>query len=157
MNMSDTIEHGKRRTTAGVWIGRSMSGLVVAFLVLVSAFPKVFLPGIAEEAMQRLGWNPKYLILIAVIEVTGALLYAFPRTAMLGAVLLTGLFGGAIATHLRIDDPWLSHTLFPVWLGLLMWGGLWLRCEPLRKLMPVVARLTLQAERRRFHPAKGGA
>jgi hypothetical protein len=89
--------------------------------------------------MQHLGWNPKHLLVIALIEVGGTLLYAFPRAAVLGAVLLTGLLGGAVATHLRIDDPLLSHTLFPVWLGLLLWGGLWLQREPLRKLMPFVA------------------
>ena len=140
MNTGDTAADGRRPTTVRVWIGRVMSALVVAFLLLVSGFPKLFLPSIAEESMERFGWDPKQLLTIAVIEVAGALLYAFPRTAVLGAVLLTGLLGGAVATHLRIDDPLLSHTLFPVWLGLLMWGGLWLRCEPLRKLMPLLPR-----------------
>lgn len=138
MSANDVLEPGKVRATKGVWIGRGMSALVVAFLLLVSGFPKLFMPSLAEEAMEHLGWNPKHLLVLAAIEIAGALLYAFPRTAVLGAVFLTGLLGGAVATHLRVDDPLLSHTLFPVWLGLVMWGGLWLRCEPLRRIVPVV-------------------
>lgn len=123
-----------RRTTVGIWIGRVMSGLVVAFLLLASAFPKLFLPELAVESMQQLGWNAKHLWVIAAIELVGTLLYALPRTSALGAVLLTGLLGGAVATHLRIDQPLFSHTLFPLYVGLLMWGGLWLRNPRARAL-----------------------
>ena len=64
------------------------------------------------------------------------MLYAIPQTAVLGAILLTGYMGGAIATHLRIDSPLFSHTLFGVYLGLLIWGGLYLREPRLRALIP---------------------
>jgi hypothetical protein len=67
----------------------------------------------------------------------GTALYAWPRTAVLGAILLTGLFGGAIASHLRLGDPLFSHTLFGVYLGMLMWGGLWFRDPALRALLPL--------------------
>ena len=65
------------------------------------------------------------------------LLYAWPRTQLLGAVLLTGYLGGAVATHLRVGSPLLSHTLFGVYVGLLVWGGLWLREPRLRALFPL--------------------
>jgi hypothetical protein len=124
--------------TKRVWLGRVMSGLVVAFLLVASALPKLVAPAVAHEAMERLGGSSKHLSVIAAIEIAGALLYSFPRTAVLGAVVLTGLLGGAVATHLRVDDPLLSHTLFPVWLGLITWAGLWLRFEAIQRLVPVV-------------------
>jgi uncharacterized membrane protein YphA (DoxX/SURF4 family) len=114
-----------------------MSGLVIAFLLTASVFPKLFLPELALESMRQLGWHAKHLWVIAVIELVGTLLYAIPRTAALGAVLMTGLFGGAVATHLRIDNPLFSHTLFPLYVGSLMWGGLWLRNAQTRALLPL--------------------
>jgi len=71
-----------------------------------------------------------------VLTLIGVALYAIPQTAVLGAILLTGYMGGAIATHLRIDSPLFSHTLFGVYLGLLIWGGLYLREPRLRALIP---------------------
>jgi hypothetical protein len=67
------------------------------------------------------------------------LLYTWPRTALLGAILVTGYLGGAIATHLRIGSPLLTHTLFGVYLALMVWGGLWLRSPRLRALLPLVS------------------
>jgi len=75
--------------------------------------------------------------LIGGIELIGTLLYIWKRTSVLGAVLLTALLGGAVATHIRIDSPLFSHTLFGVYLGLIMWGGLWLRDPALRRLLPL--------------------
>ena len=125
------------RATVGTWIGRVMSGLVIAFMLMASAFPKLFLPELAVESMQQLGWNAKHVFVIAAIELVGTLLYAIPRTSALGAILLTGLLGGAVATHLRIDNPLFSHTLFPLYVGFLMWGGLWLRNARVRRLLPL--------------------
>lgn len=132
-----TPDTEQRKATVGTWVGRVMSALVIAFLLMASVVPKLFLPELGVESMQQLGWNPKHLLLIAVLELAGTLLYAFPRTAFLGAVALTGLLGGAVATHLRIDNPWLSHTLFPLYVGSLMWGGLWLRNARVRALLPI--------------------
>ena len=133
-----TRNAAQKKATVGTWIGRVMSGLVVTFMLLASVFPKLFLPEVALESMQQLGWNAKHLLLIAVIELVGTLLYAIPRTAALGAVLLTGLLGGAVATHLRIDNPLFSHTLFPLYVGFLMWGGLWLRNAQVRAVLPLL-------------------
>jgi uncharacterized membrane protein YphA (DoxX/SURF4 family) len=128
-------DHGKVRVKT--WMGRVMSGLVIAFMLMASVFPKLFLPELAAESMQQLGWNVKHVLVIAALELVGTLLYAIPRTAALGAVLLTGVLGGAVATHLRIDNPLLSHTLFPLYVGSLMWGGLWLRNARVRALLPL--------------------
>ena len=128
----------QRKATVGTWIGRVMSGLVIAFMLMASALPKLFLPELAVESMQQLGWNAKHLLVIAVIELVGTLLYAIPRTAALGAVLLTGLLGGAVATHLRVENPLFSHTVFPLYVGLMMWGGLWLRNAQVRALLPLL-------------------
>jgi uncharacterized membrane protein YphA (DoxX/SURF4 family) len=133
-----TRNAGRRKATMGTWTGRVMSGLVVAFMLGASVFPKLFMPELAAESMQQLGWNPKHLLVIALLELVGTLLYAIPRTAALGAVFLTGLLGGAIATHLRIENPLFSHTFFPVYVGLLMWGGLWLRNERVRASLPLL-------------------
>ena len=76
---------------------------------------------------------------LGIVTLACTALYAWPHTAVLGAVLLTGLFGGAIATHLRIGSPLLSHTLFGIYLGVIVWGGLWLRDERVRRVMPFLA------------------
>lgn len=126
---------GRTRPTASVVLGRVMSGLVIAFLLSASVTPKLILPEVAGESMRQLGWQPKHLLVIAILELLGTMLYAIPRTAPFGALLLTGLLGGAVATHLRVENPLLSHTLFPVLVGSLMWGGLWLRSAALRAFL----------------------
>ncbi len=123
-----------------VWAGRVLSGLVVLFLVVVSAVPKLFIPDVSGPVMTQLEWPAERTLLVAVLELTGALLYALPRTAVLGATMLTGLFGGAAAAHLRIGNPLLSHVLFSVYLGCMVWGALWLRDDRVRALLPIVSR-----------------
>ena len=89
------------------------------------------------ESAPDLGFQAHHIIPLGILGLISTVLYLIPRTAVLGAVLLTGYFGGAIATHFRLDNPLFSHTLFPVYLALLMWGGLWLRNEGLRRLVPL--------------------
>ena len=86
--------------------------------------------------MRQLGYPPGLGFAIGVLEAILLVLYLIPRTSLLGAVLFMGVFGGAIASHLRIGDPLLSHTLFGVYLGAFAWGGLWLRDAKLRSLFP---------------------
>jgi hypothetical protein len=88
--------------------------------------------------MEVVGWPTKYLLLIGVIEVVCAVLYIIPRTALLGAVLMTGLLGAALAANLRVDNPLFSHTLFSIYLGGFAWVALWLREPKLRDLFPIV-------------------
>ena len=84
----------------------------------------------------RLGYSLGALRIIGLVQLTCVVLYLIPRTAVLGTVLLTGYLGGAIYVHVRAGSPMFSHTLFGVYLGLLIWGGLWLRDERLRSLFP---------------------
>ncbi|HEX8660868.1 MAG TPA: DoxX family protein [Brevundimonas sp.] len=126
------------KASPSVWTGRVLSGLFVLFMLAASITPKFLMAGmVAEQNLDPLGWPAKYLLLIAVIELICTVLYVIPRTSILGAVLMTGLLGGAIATNLRVEMPMFSHTLFGVYLGLVMWGGLWLRDRRLRGLFPI--------------------
>lgn len=111
------------------WI---MTGLLALFIVGASAAPKFLGMSAAIDSMTALGWSPRYLPAIGVMEVVFVVLYAVPRTGLVGAVLMTGLLGGAMASHIRADSPLWSHTLFSVYLGLFMWIGLWLRDANLR-------------------------
>lgn len=113
-----------------------LSGLFVLFMLGASVAPKLMRMPVAEETLIGLGWGPGNTLWIGVLELSLVLLYVFPRTSVLGAVLFTGLLGGAMATHVRVDSPLFSHTLFSIYLGLFMWGGLWLRDEKLRALLP---------------------
>jgi hypothetical protein len=121
-----------------LWTGWAMSGLVIAFLIMDFTMKLLDLPVVTQYGL-ALGWHPGTARLLGTILLLCTLLYAWPRTAVLGAVLLTGYLGGAVATHLRIDSPLLSHTLFGVYLGLLAWGGLWLREPRLKALFPLRA------------------
>ena len=119
-----------------LWAGRIMSGLVVAFLLFDGGIKLVPLD-IVITTSQELGIPTHLARTLGVMTLIGTLLYAWPRTAVLGAILLTGYLGGAIYVHVRAASPLFSHTLFGVYLGLLIWGGLWLRDERLRSLFPL--------------------
>lgn len=126
------------KASPSVWTGRVLSGLFVLFMLAASIAPKFLMADmVAEQSMTPLGWPAKYLLLIALIELGCVILYVIPRTSLLGAVLMTGLLGGAIAANLRVENPLFSHTLFGLYLGLFMWGGLWLRDASLRAVFPV--------------------
>lgn len=118
------------------WAGWIISGLVGAFLAF-SASLKFFMPDIVRETMAGLGWPPHHDLFIGIIETACVALYMIPQTAVLGAILETALLGGAIATNVRVDNPLFSHELFGVYLGLMVWAGLWLRDPRLRALLPL--------------------
>lgn len=120
-----------------VWIGRALSGLTVLFLLGASVTPKLLGMKVASDTLSNLGWDPRHVVAIGLIELACTLLFAIPRTSVLGAVLTTALLGGAIATNWRADQPMFSHILFGAYLGLAMWGGLWLREPALRALLPL--------------------
>ena len=122
---------------AARWTGYAMSGLVILFLLFDGGIKLVPLEIVTETSAQMgLPADASFARLLGVLTLIGVVLYAVPQTAVLGAILLTGYMGGAIATHLRIDSPLFSHTLFGVYLGLLIWGGLYLREPRLRALIP---------------------
>jgi hypothetical protein len=119
-----------------VWTGRVLSGLFVLFMLGASVAPKLFGMQVADDTMRQLGWPDGYVLMIGIIELVCVLLYVFPKTSVLGAVLMMGLLGGAIATQIRAGSPLFSHQLFSIYLGLFMWGGLWLRDPALRAVFP---------------------
>ena len=116
------------------WTGRVLSGLAVLFLAFDAGF-KLFASPEAFANAPDLGWQPHQMPLVGLIELACLALYLVPRTAVLGAVLWTGYLGGAIATHLRVDNPLFSHTLFPIYVAALVWGGLYLRDPRVRALL----------------------
>lgn len=121
-----------------LWIGRILSGLVIAFLLMDGGIKLVPIKEVTET-LQQLGYGGSVgqARLLGILTLGCALLYAIPRTSVLGAILLTGLLGGAMATHLRIDSPLFTHLLFGLYIGLMAWGGLYLRDPALRALMPI--------------------
>jgi hypothetical protein len=121
-----------------VWTGRILSGLFIAFMLFDSVIKLVRIQPVIDTFAQ-LGYPDKYAVTIGVIELVCLALYALPRTAVLGALLYTAILGGAIATHMRIGSPLFSHTLFGVYMGLVMWGGLYLRDPLLRAILPLRA------------------
>jgi hypothetical protein len=124
-------------TSTALWIGRVLSGLVIVFLLLDGAIKLVPIAEVTQT-MQQLGYSGSVAQArgLGVLTLACALLYALPRTAILGAILLTGLLGGAMASHLRVDSPVFSHLLFGLYVGLMAWGGLYLRDSALRALVP---------------------
>lgn len=118
-------------------IGYALSGLFVLFMLGASVAPKLLGLPVVEETMAQLGWPSGYGLAIGLLELTLTLLYIYSRTNILGAVLMMGLLGGAMATQIRAGNPLFSHILFSLYLGLFMWGGLWLRDPKLRALFPI--------------------
>ena len=121
-----------------LWIGRILSGLVIAFLLMDGGIKLAPIKEVTET-LQQLGYSGSVgqARLLGILTLGCALLYAIPRTSVLGAILLTGLLGGAMATHLRVDSPLFTHLLFGLYIGLMAWGGLYLRDPALRALMPI--------------------
>ena len=120
------------------WSGRLLSGLVIVFLLFDGAIKLVPWP-IVTETLDRMGYGSSETLArsLGVITLACTILYAIPPTSILGAILLTGYLGGAMASHLRIGSPLFSHILFGFYLGLMLWGGLWLRDRNLRALLPL--------------------
>jgi hypothetical protein len=120
-------------TSKSRWTGRILSALAVLFLLWDGAIKLMVLTPVVE-AFGRLGYSVSLAVGIGILELTCLAVYVIPRTSLLGAVLLTGFLGGAVATHVRVEDPLLTHTFFPVYVGALVWGGLLLRDERVRGL-----------------------
>jgi hypothetical protein len=119
------------------WTGRVLSGLVIVFLLFDGAIKLVPWP-IVTETMDKMGYGSSETMArsLGIITIVCTLLYSVPPTSILGAILLTGYLGGAMASHVRIDSPLFTHTLFGFYLGVMVWGGLWLRDPGLRNFIP---------------------
>jgi hypothetical protein len=118
-------------------LGRILSGLVIVFLLFDAAIKLVPL-AVVTETMDRMGYGSGENLArsLGLITIVCTVLYSVPPTSILGAILLTGYLGGAIASHVRIGSPLFTHTLFGLYLGLMVWGGLWLRDKNLQSLFP---------------------
>jgi DoxX-like family len=126
------------RATAGVWTGRVLSGLAIVFFAFDGVM-KIIQPPVVFSATRDIGWpaDPAMLYTLAAVLLVATALYAWPRTSILGAILLTGYLGGAVAAHVRLGSPLFTHNLFGVYCGLFVWGGLWFRDPRVRSLIPL--------------------
>ncbi|TPL38849.1 DoxX family protein [Mesorhizobium sp. B2-4-6] len=131
------ISEAAPASKGALWAGRALSAVVVLFMIFdgVIKLPPL---DVVTQTMAQLGWpaDPNVARMLGVIGLVSTALYAWPRTSMLGAILLTAYMGGAISTHVRTGNPLFSHTLFGVYLGIILWGGLYLRDARVRALIP---------------------
>ena len=138
--MATAANNERPATTSGsTKLGWALSGLAILFLG-TDAGAKILVPALMADytpAQLKIPTDPGFYRLLGSILAFSAALYAIPRTAVLGALLLTAYLGGAVATHLSAGSPLLSNTLFGVYVGLAVWGGLWLRDPRLRLLLPL--------------------
>ena len=128
-NIQTPVSSGK------LWGGRIMSWLPALFM-LVDGVMKLFKPAVVVEGTVKLGYPENVILPIGIVLTVCTILYLIPRTAVLGAILLTGYLGGAVATHVRVDAG-LFPIAFPIIFGVLLWGGLYLRDNRLHKLIPI--------------------
>lgn len=131
--MTDAVQGSDKRMK---WAGYALTGLVTLFLVMDTTM-KLLQLDVVKTTMMELGWPADMALPLGVIMTVCTVLYVVPQTAVLGAVLLTAYLGGAVATHVRIGSPLFSHVLFGVYIGVMMWGGVWLREPRLRALFPL--------------------
>jgi hypothetical protein len=120
-----------------LWTARIMSGLVIAFMLFDAVIKFIQPQPVLQTTVHELGYKEHHILIHGFLALIPTILYAIPRTSILGAVLLTAYFGGAIASNLRVDNPLFGNTLFPVYIAILMWGGLWLRDKRLADIFPI--------------------
>jgi len=116
--------------------GRIVTG-IAGFLLLLDAYGKVIEVAPVVEGTIRLGYPPHLIFVMGAMEAACTVAYLIPRSSVFGAILLTGYLGGAVATHLRIGDPVLTHIFSPIYMAILIWAGLLLRENRLRPLIPI--------------------
>jgi len=137
--MSDQAPGARK---ARYWIGWVLSGWLIAFLLMDAIMKLLALP-VVTQSNAALGFQGAGMArALGVILLAGVALYAAPQTCVLGAIVLTGYLGGSVAAHLRVGDPLVSHVLFGVYLGVMLWSGLWLRDPRLRALAPLRSRVS---------------
>ena len=122
-------------STVAVWAGRIMGGVASLFLLL-DGIMKLVKPAVVVETTVRLGYPDTVITGLGIVLLTATFLYLVPATSVLGAILLTGYLGGAVATHVRVGAG-LFEVLFPVIVGALLWGGLFFRDPRVRELIPL--------------------
>ena len=132
---SGNIQREQGNSKGALWAGRSLSAIAVLFLVFDSVGKLLRVQPVIDGTMS-LGYSPDVIVGLGVTLLTCVVVYVVPRTSLLGAVLLTGYLGGAVATHVRVGSPLFTHVLFPTYIAALLWGGLMLRDPRLRAIIP---------------------
>lgn len=122
-------------TSPHLLVGRALTGLFAAFMLVASIAPKLLGWPAATDALATVGWHAERAVPIGLVELACLVLHLVPRTAVLGAVLMTGLLGAAVAAQWRVDSPIGTHVLFGVYLGILMWSGLCARSPRVRDVL----------------------
>lgn len=125
-----------RSSRTALWLGRTIGGLATLFL-LFDGVGKLAKPDLVVKGTIELGYPESVILPLGVVLLACTVLYIVPRTAVLGAILLTGYLGGAVATHVRVGNPLLTHTLFPTYIGAMLWGALVLQDPRVRALIPL--------------------
>jgi hypothetical protein len=118
-----------KNSKARIWIGRVLSGIGILFL-LFDGTMKFFMDKLPPEALEAgaaLQWPTGLMPIVGTILLTCTLIHIIPRTSIIGAILLTGYLGGAVASHVRVSNPLFTHTLFPIYIAIFIWLGLYLR------------------------------
>ena len=138
--MSTQLQHQQKDPPVlrpAPWLGRFLPGSAILFLLFDGAI-KLLPFSVVTETLDGIGYGSSETLArtLGIITMICTVLYVVPPTSFVGAILLTGYLGGAIASHLRIGNPLFTHTLFGLYLGLMVWGGLWLRDAELRSLLP---------------------
>jgi hypothetical protein len=136
-NTLDNGSSGKPRSNSRgmLWTGRVLSTLAILFLLMDSVM-KLFKPQVVIDGTVSLGYSERVIIPLGIVLLVSTLLYAIPWTTVLGAILLTGYLGGAVATHVHHGDSLFGHILFPTYLGVMIWLGLVLRDSRIRAVLP---------------------
>jgi len=134
--VNSTAPAGRAGSRWQLWVGRGLSGFVVLFLLFDSTGKLLRVQPVVDGTI-RLGYPPELVFSLGVVLLSCVLAYMIPCTSVLGALLLTGYLGGAVATHVRVENPLFSHVLFPTYVGALIGGGLILRDGRVRALLPI--------------------
>jgi DoxX-like family len=128
----------RESTTGMIWTGRVLTGLATAFFAMDGTM-KFIQPQFVIDATRGIGWptDPATLGVLGFLLLACTVFYIIPRAVVLGAIMLTGYLGGAVASHARLGDPLFTHDLFGVYMGVFVWGGLWMRDPRVRALIPI--------------------
>jgi hypothetical protein len=129
--MEDVTRPSNSKAT--FWIGWTLSGLASALLLFSGVLKFAPITPEAEQGLQHIGWRADQVGTLGILEIACVIVFLIPQTAVIGAILVTGYMGGAIATHLRVGDPFIVQTIIPI----VFWLGLWLREPRLRQLLPL--------------------
>ena len=132
--MTTSTQYAPAPSNKARWAGRILSGLAIAFLV-VDSFMKLAKTAPAVKGTAELGYPPSLLVPLGIILLSCVVLYAMPKTSVLGAILLTAYLGGAVATQVRVGNPLFTHVLFPIYVSALIWGSLYLRDPRVRAVV----------------------